>query len=177
MTVAVRMTLNSQQLKNITNKLEKRLPDEVDKSLYGYAQLLTKTLRHNTITDPLRPITKDRRAASQLIVARKQSKFRSVVKMPQSLIYLDSMKPHYVPLKRGRNITRWAQRNYGSARVGNKSRVLRGPRGGIIYQDGQRSALFVTPHPFINKSIKESSKGLPRELKKGITRAFRKGAS
>jgi len=50
------------------------------------------------------------------IRAEKLSNVRSVVKMPQEGVWLDSMKPHAVQLKRGRRIHAWAMAK-GSSRV------------------------------------------------------------
>ena len=167
MTLAVKMTVNSQDLKTLQAKMEKRLPDEIDSSLFGFANHIVKKMKVNALNDPLRPITKDRQIAVALIHAKRLSNNRSVIKMPRSLMFLDSMKPHYVSLKRGRKIVSWTKKNYGSVTVSGRSRVRRGPQGGV------KGALYVTPHPFVTKSLSESRKILPNELRKGINKAFK----
>ena len=52
--------------------------------------------------------------------------------MPLYGVFLDSMRPHLVALKRGRNITRWAQDNLGR-------------KGGLIE---------VSPHPYIDAGFR-----------------------
>ena len=167
MTVAVKLTVNQQDLKALQTKMEQRLPEDIERSVFGFAQHVVKKMKANALNDPLRPITKDRQRASALIHAKRQSNNRSVIKMPRSLMFLDSMKPHYVSLKRGRKITKWANKHYPSATVGGKSRTWYGPKGGL------KGALYVTPHPFVTKSLSESRNILPNQLRKGINKAFK----
>ena len=182
MTLAVTITLDDAKLRKLLIKLPEELPKEINKAAYSYATILSKALRQNALIDPLRPITPDRQSAAMKIVPRKINKNESAVLMPRSLIYLDSMQPHYVALKRGRAINRWAKRNFGSVTVSGKSRVGRGPRGGIseYYYDEEgnrrKSALFVTPHRFVQRTLNRERNKLPNELRTGINKAFKASA-
>jgi len=171
MAIGVKMTFDDEGLKHLAETITKRLPEETNKSLFDYAVRTAKIMRKNATTDSLRPITNDRQLAAALIHAKKISKNSSVIKMPLGLVYLDSMKPHYVSLKRGRKIVDWTRRNFGSAQVSGRSRVRKGPRGGI------RGSLYVIPHPFVQRSLHESRKILSNNLRKGITKAFKGTAS
>ena len=166
MVIAAKLTYDKNQITKLQAKISKRLPDEMNNAVYSYAKKIKEGLKANALIDPLRPITADRQRAAALIMAKKQSKNTSVVTMPKSLIYLDSMSPHYVSLKRGRNIANWARRNYGNAQVSGRSHVIKGPRGGLSGQ------MFVTPHRFVQRTLHEKRKILPNELRKGITKAF-----
>ena len=118
----------------------------MEKTPHQYAKELVKSLRRQLISQTkLAPRTNSARQ----IHAVKQGKFKSVVKMPMKLVNLDGMSPHYVSLKRGRAITAWAQKYYRPNYPGGmgKSRVRRGPRGGV------KGSLYVTPDPFIEKAI------------------------
>ena len=125
MAAAVTLSFNSEELTKFLKRTEK-LPTSLGNSLFDFSKVIVRNLRKNATTDPLRPITQERMSAAQLIRAKKLSKFRSVVSMPQSLVFLDSMKPHYVSLKRGRKITAWAKRNAGTTTVSGRSSVKRG---------------------------------------------------
>jgi len=172
MTAGVNIVFKGASLKKLLTKLPDALQENINDAGYQYTRKVSKALRLAAITDPLRPITADRQMAAAKIRAKKISKFKSVVEMPHSLIMLDSMSPHYVPLKRGRNITAWANKYYGTKRIAGRSKVYRGPRGGIVYSDGVRSNIFVTPHKFVQKTLTKQRNKLPNELRKGLTKAM-----
>lgn len=171
MTIAVTLKFDSRGITNLVTKLPVELPKEVANATFKYSLILAKALRREALIDPLRPITNERKMAAARITARRLSKFKSVVKMPQSLIFLDSMRPHYVSLKRGRAINRWARKNYGKAVVKGRSRVRRGPRGGIT-----GGFLYVFPHRFVQRTLSKERNKLPNELRKGINKAFKASA-
>ena len=155
------------ELHRFLRKVQTKLPVEVDKGMFKYAQGVAVALRDAALQDSLRPSPSAARVtAAQRIKAKKLSKFRSVVTMAQSLIYLDGMMPHYVSLKRGRNITRWARTNYNGHRIHGKSFVRRGPRGGIT-----GGYLFVTPHKFINHTLQTERNKLSNEMRRSLKRA------
>ena len=178
MSIAVRVTIDDKGASDIIAKATNNLPKEISNSAFEYSKLMAKALRQGAVNDPLRPTTPNRQSAALRINARRLTKDKSVVIMPSSLIMLDGMKPHYVSLKRGRSINRWARKNFGNATVSGKSKVGRGPRGGILehYYDDQgvkrRSALFVTPHHFIQATIARERNKLPNKLRQGINKAF-----
>jgi len=87
------------------------------------------------------------------IQARKRRKGEYVIKIPQIIARLDYLPSHFVALRRGRLITEWAKERFGTKRVSGLSKVYYGPRGGILYQKGRRSALFVTQRPFIERGF------------------------
>ncbi len=166
MAVAVTVSLKGLDLAKFSKAMSKNLPEETNKEVFSYAKQLAKKLQVAAVTDPLRPITANRRNAAQLIKAKKQSVNRSVVTMPRSLVLLDSMKPHYVSLKKGRNITAWARKNYGSATITGRSTAYRGPRGGM------KGALYVTPHRFVQRTLNTERNKLPNHLRKAIRKAY-----
>ena len=75
------------------------------------------------------------------------------VYMAQHGIYVDSMRPHWVALKRGREITRWAL-DRGLA-VPTKF----GGAMATIYPVGLRK-IFVHPHPFIQRAFYQTVKDI-----------------
>ena len=86
-------------------------------------------------------------------------------------VHLDSMKPHYVSLKRGRKITKWAKkhsvvrngRRHFTKRRKNKSYIQSGPKGGI-----KGGAVYVTPHPWIKRPVSQGMRNVPRLMKAGL---------
>lgn len=77
--------------------------------------------------------------------ARKLSKNRSVVFIPGYGVALDMMRTHWVSLKRGRSITRWAMKAPNSPWAGSKPREL--PR-----------AIEVHAHPWIDRPLEVTFK-------------------
>ena len=164
--IGVTVTFKADDLKKLVRKLPVELPESLGEAGYKYTQGVSKSLRLAAITDPHRPLTPNRRMAASRIVAKKLSKFRSQIMMPQSLIYLDGMKPHYVSLKRGRKITKWVKNNFGNATVSTLSRVTK-TKGKAI-----KGQLYVIPHPFIQKTLIKHRNKLPNQLRGALKKAI-----
>lgn len=168
MTIAIRVTVDDKDVSALLKRIPESVPKEINNTVFKYTVNLSKLLRRAAVDDPLRPITNARKSAAMRINARKMGKNKSAIVMPSSLVFLDTMRPHYVSLKRGRNVTRWARKNYGTATVSGKSRVLRGPRGGIT-----GGFLYVTPHHFVQRTLAQERNKLPNELRRGVRKAIK----
>lgn len=173
MVMAVKIKFDSKDLIYLSNKLSENLPLEINNAGFQYAKLVRDSLRKGLMS-----VSKSKSADK--IHAKKLSKFRSVVTMPNKLTKLDSMQPHYVSLKRGRLITQWVKRHIkhkplrpNRFNTERRSRVYRGPRGGILYSKGNRSVLYVKPHPFVTDSLRKVRNKLKNELRKGVRKAFK----
>lgn len=167
MVVAVTISQRGSDLEKLFKILPVKLATTLDQATFDYAKIVAGAMKKEVLIDPKRPITTDRANAARFIKAKKKSKFRSQVVLPRSLFFLDTMMPHYVSLKRGRNISKWAKKNFGNASITNRSRVSRGPRGGL------RGVLWVTPHRFTAKALRKVRARLAPELKKGVRKAIR----
>lgn len=165
MTLAVRVTIDSAGFERMIRTLPESVRESSSETIFNVSKMSARELRRSAMSS--HRATPARMKAVQLIRAKKLSKFRAVVTMPQKLMHLDSMKPHYVALKRGRKILRWARKYWGTARVSGMSKVWRGPRGGL------RGAIYVTPDPFVNKALRKIRRKLPLELRRGFKKGFR----
>jgi len=179
--IAVTIRADTRAVEALARRLPKNMQDEVGNAMYHYAEIARDSLRKNLLTDSRRPITSSRREASRHIRAKKLSKFRSQVTMPLKLYMLDTMSPHFVALKRGRAVTRWAKKHYGKpqVQVGGRSKVYRGRAHlgtrSIIHQaNGFKSQLYVTGHPFVNKGLRGVRKRLKSVLGEGVKKAVKK---
>ena len=95
-------------------------------------------------------------------IATKKSKKRSIVSIPGRGYMLDSMKPHYVALKRGRGITNWVNKykpkgqrlrpNPYAKGPRMPQRIYRGPLGGL------KGAIWVRPTPWIDRPLELTEK-------------------
>ena len=90
------------------------------------------------------------------IQARRLSNSSFGVYMKQSGIYLDRMKPHYVWLKKGRLIHKWA---LAKGNMGVKSLAVR------------QKGIFVRPSPFVVDSIREARALLPSIIRNRLRTA------
>ena len=85
------------------------------------------------------------------IKAEKINKDTWGIKMSKEGLYLDRMKPHFVSLKRGRKITRWAR--------------SKGINAGAIY---------VKPHPFTVNAFRRIEARAKETVEKQINDAIKK---
>lgn len=92
------------------------------------------------------------------IRAVRQSKYVSLIKMPQYGDWLDSMTPHFVQLKRGRQIRKWAFEK-GNPTVQKLAQQQRG--------------IFVRPHPYIRSAMNQSRVDLRTIIKNRLAMARR----
>jgi len=115
-----------------------------------YAKKMATSIRHQLIAQTKK---EQRTAMASRIRARRLNKDQIGIMMPQKAVWLDRMKPHYVSLKRGRLITRWARKNYdfGKTVKSGRSRV-RTYHGGIK----RGSQLYVTADPYVNKAMRKA---------------------
>jgi len=165
--IGVTVRVDSKDVEHLMRSLPKNMETHVGNATYAYALLARDAMRETLREGDSRPMTTARFNASSSIKAKKLSKFRSVVMMPQKLIQLDSSRPHYVALGKGRRIDRWAKKYFGTATVSGRSRVYKGLRGGV------KGFMYVTPMPFVNKALRRVRRRLTPELKKGVRKAFR----
>ena len=166
MPIQVQVQFETKSFRKFLTTYPTALGEELGEANYQFAKMTSSGLRRE-LTSSSRS-TQSRFRAGMRIKARKLSKNRSVVFMPKKLLYLDSMRPHYVALKRGRKIVNWVRSNFGNKYVSGRSNVKRGIRGGIS------GYLYVTPDPFIDKALLRVRNLLGNELRKGIKKAIKK---
>jgi len=148
MSIAVRVRVKGvENVKTLMQKLPVNMQEDIGNANYNY----TKIAANNMKAQLMKTSQRWRNKIFRGIRAQKMSKFTSVVKIPIEGVWLDSMRPHWVSLKRGRLITQWAREK------------------GFVGK-----SIFVHPHPFINTALKKSRRNLPKELKRGVRKAFRR---
>lgn len=138
----------------------------VGDSLFEYAEGMAEGIKNQFISQ--QNMAPRGQTASQM-GARRINMLQSEVFIPQKARYLDSMEPHYVALNRGRLITEWARRYFGTMVKSGMSKVSYGSRGGI------KGAIYVTPDPFIIKGLEKSKNRLNSILNKKINKALAGG--
>lgn len=167
MTIAVTLDIKSDLSPKMIKSLEKT-PEAVNKIGDKYATVIKESLRLRYLRNAkVRGASPRTKSANMFRVISNKDKMVHRVDIPKRAFFLDSMKPHYVSLKRGRLVTKWAKRYFGSKRIAGKSKVSFGKRGGI------RGALYVTPDPFIEDGIKLAENRIKLITKRELERNFR----
>ena len=142
------------RVRALMDRIAHKFPKEMNEATFEFCKLVKRNLRWQLTKNGSR----DNNTAWNSIQARYKPNMKSHVVMSQRAIWLDRMTPHYVPLNRGRNIIGWVQRKYGTEIVSGKSRVFRGPRGGV------KGFLWVEPRPFFDEGFNRSLVKLPKML-------------
>lgn len=156
MTLAFTIRFSKAEMNNLMENYG-ALEEDVKRLPHDLAKKQAQYLRREFIRDETKA---PRGQTASRMRAIRRSENTSEVRIPLSSWRLDRMRPHYVSLKRTRNITDWARRYYdGTPRTSGRSRVFRGPRGGV-----RGGYLYVTPHPFIDRSAERANRWLQRRL-------------
>ena len=140
------LQVDTRELRQV-ERFSRTFPEALQRSVEEIAKNTQKELRRSislkglSWTGRLREKTR----------ARRKNKNTWELSMPQYGIYLDSMIPHFVSLKRGRKITKWARSK------------------GI-----KASSLFVKPHPFIDRPMQIVSRRIRKIVDKHIRESTRR---
>lgn len=156
MVVAIQIDARAKEAINLINNIKVKVPKEIDEGGFEFAELNQRNLRAQLTRN--RTIWRRKLWAS--IQARRLSKNRSIVVMANYGVWLDRARPHWVKLKRGRNIHKWAMK--------------KGSPGLKAAAKAQRS-IYVRPHPFIDEAYAKSLTRLPVILQRRLNKGLRGG--
>jgi len=162
MVIAVQVTIDARHLEKTLSNIKTKLPVKMEIAIHNYAVITKESLQRQLLLGASKRGASSRIQIANQISTKKRSRFRYDVTIPRKAHLLDTMTPHYVSLKRGRDINRWAAKHFGNKTISGRSRIYRGPRGKI------KGALYVTPDPFTVKGLKRVRHRLPKMLKKAL---------
>lgn len=131
------------RVSQLANRLNRRVPEVVGDSMLQIGVDTSNEIKRQLISQTK---SAPRTKMASRIYPKKVSKNQVNIMMPQQADWLDRMKPHYVSLRRGRNITSWANKYFGSSIKTGKSKVFQS--NGMF-----KGAIYVTPDPFVNKAL------------------------
>lgn len=163
----IRVTLLKDEWRPLFKTLSSR---QTQKVLGDAGNELAKMVKNNLIT------ASKWDSISRSISVERPTILRSVVKMVNYGIALDRMRPHWVSLKRGRSITKWAMKNsvfdghrrhFTKNRSG-KSYIHSGPQGGI-----RGGSVYVKPIPWIDKPMNKALKRTDTVVKRHVNKLLR----
>lgn len=153
MVIQVKVDIRNRQAINKINKKVIKLPKAIGDAGFEFSkrvqmiERLALTRGKNIFTGK----------AWNSIKAIRRSKFVSEVKMSQRAFWLDSMRTHFVQLKMGRNIHKWAL-----AKGSNKIKRIAMREGFIT----------VRAHPFVADSIATATRNLKSILQRHADKAL-----
>lgn len=145
--------VKAQPVLRLFNDLQFKLPREASMILLDIAKLGQRNIRYQLTKN--KTVWRGKLWGS--INARMINKQNSIVAMSKEGLYLDRMTPHYVKLKRGRLIQRWA--------------LMKGAAG-VQAVARRQGSIYVRPHPFIDVSVAKTINGIDRILMKRLNRAI-----
>jgi len=149
--MVVVVKVESEAATDMIRGLSVTIPKATAKGTFNVARRSAKDLRESAKAAGIRPF-RGKLLSKAGIRAEKISKFVYYVKMPYYGSYLDAMKTHYVALRRGRLITKWAQKYLGRT------------TGGVI----------VSAHPFIQTAFLKTARSAKKIIERELNRTIRK---
>ncbi len=160
MVVSVRIQADTRTVTRMLNNMKIKVPDAADKGGWELGKLMQTNLRESLVHNKLINTTN----LYNSVLAVKKSKKRTEIKMLKYGEYLDSAKPHFVPLRfkngrlrSGSSAVKWAQSAKNSPF---KNRYL--PAG-----------FWFKPHPWIDIAISRSLLNLPKIMKERMNKAIK----
>ena len=128
--------IDTTKVENMLNGYVRNMPRLEDKVPKKIAQMYAAMYMTELPKSRIRPFTGHAFTTlqSQITNPIKLGKGTYGVQVPNYLVMLDSMRPHWVSLKRGRSITAWAK------------------KWGIKGYGVTGNAVFVRPHPWIRSA-------------------------
>lgn len=147
--------VDDRRVKTLMNNIQFKLPKEVHKE--GFL-LLKKTATSMKLILRRRKNVWRGKLLESIRAEQSRSGHKSVLKMAKRGVYLDRMRPHWVKLKRGRLIRKWAYE--------------KGHAGVQRAADAQAS-IFVKPHPFIDVAINRNIIKLKQSLRRAVNRSVK----
>jgi len=155
---------------NMVQQISANLPKSIDRGLREFSKRAVFNLREAAKSGG-RPIKqwgggKEHSIFSgRGLFSRRVGRGRGIqynVYMAQHGIYLDSMKPHWVSLKRGRDITKWALYHNIAFRLA----------GGEVMTKYGWHSIYVRPHPFIRRGYMKTLRDI-KVVEKEINKTIR----
>ncbi len=162
------ITINTKKVEQMLDGYTRTIPKAAKKGMEDLAEKTVENLRESAIRAGIKPWGKgsERSLFKGGIFARRTKKGYNI-HMAEHGINLDRMRNHWVALKRGRDIRRWAlDRGIATtAGTGRRPRVL-------IYPFPTTS-VFVHRHPFIQAAFLKSVRQAKKTIVKRIDRAIK----
>ena len=167
MVIAIKINVVNRQAINRVQNIIQKLPPNMEEAGFQYGKLVQRNMRRELTAQGLIW----RRKLWNSIQARRATKTRTEVFMAREGVWLDSMKPHPVWLKKGRLITAWA--NDPKKGLPIKHSFVMKKLSNITGQIER--GIMVKPHPWIANAMARSALGLNRIAKEHLDKTLKGG--
>lgn len=162
--MAVAVTIDATRVISKLEKTSRSLGPNTQLALWNLARTTAKAIREQYL---MQAKNASRQKHASRFMARRVDKNTIGVFIPRSAHRLDTMRPHYVSLKRGRRIVQWTKKYFGSMTKSGRSRVNKTMRGRIY------GALYVMPDPFVSKALRRVRSRYREILKEAMQKTTR----
>lgn len=158
--------------KGVTQMLDnytRTIPKAADKGMRKLAKKGVENLRMSALQAGIKPWGKgkERSIFKGGIFARKGKRGYNI-HITKHGIFMDRMSPHWVALKRGRDIRRWALDKGIATTAG------RGLRPLVTIYPFPTTSVYVRPHPYIQRGFLKTVQQAKRTVEKEINKAIRR---
>ncbi len=156
-TGAISVTIDSKRVENMLTGYLRTLPEGARLGAKAIASKYAETYLNQM---PSSGITKWTGQSFNVLERQIDNPIRSgknayVVVVPTTLLMLDRMRKHFVALRKGRSITRWAK-----AKLGLEGRFIPG--------------ITVSPHPWINQANQKARRSIRRLAERELNKKIRR---
>lgn len=162
--MVVSVTIDATRVIQRLENTSKRIGPNSQLALWNLARTTAKAIREQYL---MQAKNASRQKHSSRFMARRIDKNSVGVMMPRSAHRLDTMRPHYVSLKRGRRIVQWTRKYFGSMTKSGKSKVYTTKRGRVY------GSLYVTPDPFVSKALRRVRSRYREILREAMSKTTR----
>lgn len=154
------LKVNTQRVEYMLSKLQREIPNGGEEGITELLRFSAKTYLKQAKVAGITAWRGKLFNSLELQAAQpnKYSRFSGYITMPYYAPMLDSMQPHWVALRRGRMITKWAM-----------DKLSLGPR--VTYLPIRK--IYVKPHPFISQSNRIIGQNVRRIFETIINRKIR----
>jgi len=170
--MVVTLTIDSRKVENMITGYRRTIPQATRKGMEKLANKSIENLRQSAREAGIKPWGKGSERSifrGGIFKRKKENEWR--IHMNKHGVRLDSMRPHWVALKRTRDIRKWALDKGIAVTAGTGAR----PR--VLIYPFPTTSVFVHPHPFIakgvTKTIKDAKKIPQNEVRKAVNRKGR----
>ncbi len=150
--MVITIEVKTEKVKNMITGYIRTIPEATARGSFELARFGAKQLKIQAMAAGIKPWGGgNRKLFSRQTRAKKAGKGVWQIVMPLHGKFLDSMRPHWVSLKRGRLITKWAKDKGITA-----------------------GSIFVRPHPFVASAVTVINQNAKRIIEKEINRTIRR---
>lgn len=147
----------------LTRDWTQRVKDKYKAAMNDWGKVLERDVKDSARKAGIEPFTGRLYGQGIRYIGARTRDFGQLV-ADQHVVYVDSMRPHTVPITKNSVMLRWALRAKSDAVRRRALRVLRSRNPSAV------EFVYVRPHPFISEGMKVARKKLPALLRRAASK-------